>query len=605
MRRLLLLGVCLAATATAIAQGPIQHGSGDPRTLSPTPNCAGSRFYVDDSTQQLYVASIGSPCIWDMPGGTPQITRTNLSAQYLLNEGGGVALNDTSGNGNTATLSGTAPSWLSTLGSLAFASGSQQFVSLPATLNGAKTITVAYSFGPFYANSYALTNNNPSLLSASTSTGPFLKISVGLPTATSNAKMSGVPAIVSATANRTYAYDFGGVGTHIVTYVLGASTDHIYLDGLEVGGAQYQVQGASAGLLSTGNWQIGGSSGLAGSWFAGNIHGIWMWSDEKDAATVLKNTSSIKTWLAQSRNVLFGLTKRPIQKLGNSVTCVGDSITYGGNNGATPWCTGAALVLNDTYTVYNAGVSGAWTLDWMANAEAAGYYLQSGAKQVATVWLGTNDLQGGAVSATVLSSLAQSARAVQAQGYKVIVLPMLSRNGVDTSKNTFDALIQQYWPTFGDSFCNVSADPLLGADGASTNATYFNTTDKTHPTTVGNALIATKVSNCVNELYGSTTSAWSTTSAATYSEAAADKYLEADPTVNAVAVTLPDCTAGYGTLRYVKALNALHAVTVVGFSGSQTIDGSASPVTVSPGNTLTVQPYTANYSSAGCQWRTW
>lgn len=67
MRRCIVFALAALVCAAAGAQGPVQHGSGDPRTLVPQPNC-NSRFYIDDSTQKLYVAATGSPCQWKDEG---------------------------------------------------------------------------------------------------------------------------------------------------------------------------------------------------------------------------------------------------------------------------------------------------------------------------------------------------------------------------------------------------------------------------------------------------------------------------------------------------------------------------------------------------------
>jgi len=67
MRRLtLLLAMALVSIASieAGAQSGVIHDLGDPRTKSPTPNCANSRFYIDDSTSKLYMSAQGSPCLW-------------------------------------------------------------------------------------------------------------------------------------------------------------------------------------------------------------------------------------------------------------------------------------------------------------------------------------------------------------------------------------------------------------------------------------------------------------------------------------------------------------------------------------------------------------
>lgn len=64
MRRLAILLAVLVCASAAGAQNGVIHGNGDPRTLSPTPNCGTSRFFIDDTTAKLYIAASGSPCVW-------------------------------------------------------------------------------------------------------------------------------------------------------------------------------------------------------------------------------------------------------------------------------------------------------------------------------------------------------------------------------------------------------------------------------------------------------------------------------------------------------------------------------------------------------------
>lgn len=61
MRRFVLSMALALIAITGVAQ---QHGSGTPASQTPPANCAANRFYVDDSTQQLWFASVGSPCYW-------------------------------------------------------------------------------------------------------------------------------------------------------------------------------------------------------------------------------------------------------------------------------------------------------------------------------------------------------------------------------------------------------------------------------------------------------------------------------------------------------------------------------------------------------------
>lgn len=69
MKNVALVVLILAMSAPMLGQG-ITHGNGDPTVISPTPNCALNRLYVDDSTQKLYLASQGSPCVWVLSGAS-------------------------------------------------------------------------------------------------------------------------------------------------------------------------------------------------------------------------------------------------------------------------------------------------------------------------------------------------------------------------------------------------------------------------------------------------------------------------------------------------------------------------------------------------------
>jgi hypothetical protein len=66
MRRFLMLAL-FAVLCLAPAGAQVMHGNGAPNTLVPPANCGFSRFYVDDSTQKFYIASLGSPCVWTDP----------------------------------------------------------------------------------------------------------------------------------------------------------------------------------------------------------------------------------------------------------------------------------------------------------------------------------------------------------------------------------------------------------------------------------------------------------------------------------------------------------------------------------------------------------
>jgi hypothetical protein len=88
-------------------------------------------------------------------------------------------------------------------------------------------------------------------------------------------------------------------------------------------------------------------------------------------------------------------------------------------------------------------------------------------------------------------------------------------SGNDAFKNSYDALIRQFWPTFADFFVDIGADPNLGCDGCSANATYMLT--GLHPTPASaNNIVAPYIQRGINRYYGNKD--W--TSATTYVAAA-------------------------------------------------------------------------------------
>lgn len=107
MKRLLVVMVLFSASI-CLAQNGYIHGSGAPTSAT---NCAGSRFYIDDSTALLYVAGTGSPCTWALSGsgsglsnpmttlgdlikggasGTPARLALGTNGQYLGVRGGAI-----------------------------------------------------------------------------------------------------------------------------------------------------------------------------------------------------------------------------------------------------------------------------------------------------------------------------------------------------------------------------------------------------------------------------------------------------------------------------------------------------------------------------------
>lgn len=97
--KLIVAALALALPLAAVAQQGYVHGNGDPRVITPMPNCGQSRFYIDDTTGQMYTSAQGSPCVWTLGGGT---TTNPLTVN---NSGAGAA--------SGSTFDGSAPKTIS------------------------------------------------------------------------------------------------------------------------------------------------------------------------------------------------------------------------------------------------------------------------------------------------------------------------------------------------------------------------------------------------------------------------------------------------------------------------------------------------------------
>lgn len=107
--------------------------------------------------------------------------------------------------------------------------------------------------------------------------------------------------------------------------------------------------------------------------------------------------------------------------------------------------------------------------------------LKAGANNIVVIWGGTNDLAGGRTLAQVETDLSTYVAARKAAGWKVVVIPTISRMSgtiaLDSSMQQFAAYIAAN--SFGADAI-VSLPNLLAGPGAASNTTYFNS-DKLHP----------------------------------------------------------------------------------------------------------------------------
>ncbi len=595
-------GTITGSFTGSVAPGslPVFGGSGVEHSVGAVPDpgaTAGTtRFLREDGS---WTAAGTSSVVSSLSGFSttgplnfPQ--RGNLLGEYLLAEGAGTVAHDTSGAGNDGTISGAV--WEGKADLNFTATG--EYIQLPAAVNGAQTFqfaiyqptfgSAAYPQAPGYGDAFNFPAN-PSLLSATGAGVTFIQNSV-----------NGAKAMrfLAYATDATEAGQAVPPGWHIVTLICGGNglPARYVFDGQEVG--SYVHQGNSTcPTAPSGNYQIGGSSRFTGTWFFGKVAAAWAWSTQlsiSDAATAAASALSyIRTkGVPAGYNSLTPQTPLIVAGLDSRTEGVGLTPT-------TVWP--AMMTLTDTtYARVNLGSSGAEAFD-TCNQFPVLYGQQAGpgsAPVIAVIWGGVNDIQNGSQSARqIANSLKCMVQGAKGLGWRVVLATEISSGTGsvgDTGKDALDAILRAEAFGWGvDNLADLASDPVLGADGASTNTSIFP--DTLHPNPAGEAHVTAIMQDAVNELLGATESNRHTTAAASYTEIAGDRFLDLTGTA-AQTVTLPSCT-GYSLVRQVANLGTA-AATVNAVSG-QTLTGSG---TLAAGARGTFVPIPGALATGGCRW---
>jgi lysophospholipase L1-like esterase len=301
----------------------------------------------------------------------------------------------------------------------------------------------------------------------------------------------------------------------------------------------------------------------------------------------------------QSRGVAF--TSTPDATIKDIYLSIGDSLTNG--HGVTP--SSSFITPTDSFDVVNYGLGGSVSTDlaYMFDARDAAFYRRNAGRNVLRLWVGTNDLGNGRTPQQALEGIRSYCRKAKAVGFQTIVSDMISRTGLDSSMLALDTLMTTQ-DTGCDLVLDLASDARLGAVGANTNTTYFQSDDVHLTQTAQQNIVApaeTRAINLLSHLKGSTVSP--TATAAAYTMADYDLYLPVSPTANPVAVTLPDCGYFTGLTHSIKNVQTTgsNAVTVAPASG-ELIDGSSTPIAIANGATLVLRSVVLNRTTAGCSW---
>ena len=298
---------------------------------------------------------------------------------------------------------------------------------------------------------------------------------------------------------------------------------------------------------------------------------------------------------------------------------IGDSITAGYLD-TTSWPANLSLANQPAYVINNWGIGGITALA-LAGSEpnrVAPLCSSASGPGVAILFEGTNDFMVGSpaqmspTASYVFANIASEIKALKRGGCTVFVGTMLSRSGsingggstYDQAKDALDALILQQAKSIGaDGVVDFAAEPLIGADNASSNGTNFNP-DGIHPRNVMQARMGAIASNSLNYYFGYNEVNPHGVTSLPYSMSAGDGEVSLAGLAGAGTVTLPDCTGQSGATYRIYNPQSAFAVTVTPLNGSQLINGLAlaAQVTVPANGTLTLRDVPNAKAVSGCHW---
>ncbi|MEI9980790.1 MAG: hypothetical protein WDN23_17675 [Edaphobacter sp.] len=596
--------------AVSASQLPVfgASGSGHARGAVPDPGAtAGAARYLREDGTWATPAGGSSGGLGVGTGSFGPAPIAGATADYNFLQGSGITVADITGNGNNGTLGtgSAAPEWTST--GLVFSN--RQSVSLPSSLNAVQTFMFGVYINPIpsTATGQLPQNDYAGLLYSSLG-----NVGTNLLLASALGDTSTYTPSVLSNGNFNTTQSVALSGFHVITYVINANGvgggDHIYIDGVEV--SSYGNHGFSAGFQTSGNLLLGGG-GVApfnNSGFIGTMYrAVFFATNSLTAAQIMQYSAMVKNDV-QSR----GVATSPVPRTTGSPTIIvtGDSIGcgLGAGGGGCQQANAWPASLNTSAWLSNRTID-----NWSVPSMLTGGFLgsapnrealscPSAGQSIVLAVSGTNDVNDGGAN-FALASMAPYIQLIKGAGCRVFVGTMISRTGNDTNKDSYDALLLAQAKAFGaDGVIDFAANPLLGADGANTNTTYFQG-DGVHPTVAGQALMAVIASNSLNYYFGANAASPAVVTASTHTIASGEGYITANPAANQT-LTLPDCTGPSGATYTVANIQSAFTVGVVTGSSSQLINGLpvGTAVTVPANSSVVFRDVPNPKSVSGCHW---
>jgi hypothetical protein len=475
--------------------------------------------------------------------------QANVIADYQLSDGSGTAPADSSGNGNTGSFpTGTAaPTWTSQGLSCNGVAGTTtgQYFTTAGTQN-AKSIMMVYTIAS------PLGSNSPSY--------PYFYTLWSTPSLSglglySGSQTYGYQPMLAVNGAQQSTMDGSMVGTHVLIAVLGVSggsptTDTYYLDGIQ----QPTISNGQSFGKANGVYDVCGAPTGYATYMTGSVYRWTAWSTQLSAQDAAAASGLTKT-LAQSKGVVFTPVYSPTTT--PQAIFTGDSLTNG--EGVTPFEN--FLATNITYNIVNYGIGNITAQQNMSllPTREKPSYAPNAKSNISFLWNGTNDIAThGRTAQQAVDAILQECSLMHSFGFKTIAATTISRgSGNDSAtKNPINLLLRAQALNACDVLADFAGNPLVGADGANTNTTYYQS-DNVHLTQAGQQnVIAPIASHAIDQATGSTLTNCdpNVVTSATYTSVAADGCKVFNTASNAITDTLPSAV-GY-TNRVIRRCNS-------------------------------------------------
>lgn len=549
------------------------------------------------------------------PGGfLAQLDLPDCSTAYLYDEGAGSAVHNrcSTGSSHDGVIIGS-PAW-SQFGLVLNPNGTTgQAIQLPATENAAKTFLIGGYFPTWGVNEGVNWGNNSGAFQQN---GSLLCGTVNTLLCTVNWNPYNEQASIADNLTMFFpSVTFGGAtvaaqsiptGVHVVTIVCGISGNNkYYVDGAPLP----MTPGISACPSNTtsGQYQIGGSTAVSVGWKSILVGASMTFQAALNDTQVAARSSAMLAYL-NSRGQQASITPAVSYKMVPTVTCFGDSRTAGVGS-VLPLCTYVAGLDDSTVVINTYAWSGLRSTDMCSDAQGPASALPKIASgSIAILWMDINDAQlSGSTLVNGPSIIANDRCTIQklkALGVNVFIATEIDATACSCLKNYVNGPILSQAKNWGaDGIVALGSFPILAADGAAANTTYF--ANGLHPTILTDStVISVAYANAVNEFWGSTELQHNVTSSTSYQELDKDGWLNLTA-ATAPTITLPDCQ-GYTRDRHIFNLTANAATILPGATGfyssfTQTING-ASSYTLPANASVALGIIPGPSTTGGCSW---